>query len=699
MPHFFAADLLGFLVAFAFGIPLFILPGYLIGWSLNLLRFRESEVNWQWSKSLVLGVTVVPILAYLPFRLFSATSEMVVLALLSTAGGALAVRNSALPRWRDVAPATIVAASIWILLVGILSFDIAVGHRLYPSSSIIDTSVRSQVVASISQAEHLPPSDFFHFNPQRPSFLQYHYFGFILAAAVQKSGGHWLSASSSLAAITAWVGLSFIIVFVLFVTRFSAVASEGRIPGFIFLLPLIGGLDILPVGAAMIRRMIQGQWGFPIPDVEWWNGYAQVFGWVDTAIWHPHHIAGLCACLVGCLILWESREASGTQRWKSCVGAGLCFASGAGISALVTIVFACFLLVVTVELLLNSSRHAWILIGSGLLSLLLISPFVFELNRHQRRGSSPLTSPFEITVRPFEPVDSVLRTLDVNSSLAWNLAHLLALPVNYLMELGFFFVVGIVWLYDYKRNGTRDIFRAHVQIGLLATSMVLVTFVAFGTASANDFGYRGILPAQFVLLLWAAEVINRHEPMFSSWRFSGGPVAKIVLVTAVLGISTTLLGFVMMRGTIGRTGAGLDRYYATLRGPQPSERLYDLREAYLWIKKNTPEGSVVEENPMTVESLSAHYGERRAAVYSWFDKGQTIESDGKSTLLFDNAMKLFTTGATIEEMKVACRNGKIDYIVSKNNDEAWFDRNSYIWKEKPIHSLRSVKVFRCSETQ
>ena len=187
--------------------------------------------------------------------------------------------------------------------------------------------------------------------------------------------------------------------------------------------------------------------------------------------------------------------------------------------------------------------------------------------------------------------------------------------------------------------------------------------------------------------------------MFSSWRLSGGPVARIVLATAVLGISTTLLGFVMMRGTIGRTGPGLDRYYATLRGPQPSERLYDLREAYLWIKKNTPEGSVVEENPMTVESLSAHYGERRAAVYSWFDKGQTIESDGKSTLLFDNAMKLFTTGATIEEMKVACRNGKIDYIVGKNNDEAWFDRNSYIWKEKPIYTLRSVKVFRCSETK
>src|SRR6478752_3151447 len=138
MPHFFAADLLGFLVAFALGIPLFILPGYLIGWSLNLLRFRESEVNWQWSISLVLGVTVVPILAYLPFRLFSATSEMVVLALLSTAGGALAVRNSALPRWRDVAPATIVAASIWIILVGVLSFDVAVGHQLYPSSSIID---------------------------------------------------------------------------------------------------------------------------------------------------------------------------------------------------------------------------------------------------------------------------------------------------------------------------------------------------------------------------------------------------------------------------------------------------------------------------------------------------------------------------------------------------------------------------------
>jgi hypothetical protein len=43
--------------------------------------------------------------------------------------------------------------------------------------------------------------------------------------------------------------------------------------------------------------------GSPVPTIEWWNP-EQVTAWFTAALWVPHHVAALIACLMGFLLLW-----------------------------------------------------------------------------------------------------------------------------------------------------------------------------------------------------------------------------------------------------------------------------------------------------------------------------------------------------------------------------------------------------------
>ena len=688
MLHFFAADVLGVFVAFLLGIPILLLPGFAIGRALNLLDFKNQSGNSKWLLSLVVGISVVPLLAYLAFRLMSQKAEICFLLGLAAWGAYAAISDRAVVYVRRIPKGAVWAAAGWVVLASLLSFDVVAGSALFPSSSVIDTSMRARVIAAINHSTHLPPANPFYFDPAHESTLQYHYFLFVAAAAIEKCGAGIVTATTSLIAVTVWVGFAFLGIFGVLVSKRKS-ARVGKSRSVVWLLPLIGGLDILPVGVEILTRWRLGQSPYPAPDIEWWNAQGQVFAWLDTAVWHPHHLASLCAGLLACLILWESRDENLNQRLKSCFGAALCLAASAGLSALVAIIFIIYLAIVTVELFLNAPRHAAFLAFTGAMSLVLIWPFLHEV--HGAAGGGTGTG-FDFIVRPFSPTDAILTTMGIRSAAAWNAVRLLSLPLNYLLELGFFFVVGIWWLYEYKQAQREKDFGAHLEISLVVLSIAMVSFVSYGTIAANDFGYRAILPAQFVLMLWAADLVQRDGMTVQPGRRRIRQVAK---VAALLGIGSTVLGCVMMRTSIGITSAGLDLYYGPLRGPHSAERLYDLRESYSWIRRNTPLNAIVQESPLTFESLSAQYGERRTARESWFEGDSFVRNGGNSSPVFDNALKLFVPGTEQATKNEACRHGGIDYVVVKDNDAIWFDRHSYVWTEKPVYAAGRVRVFGC----
>src|SRR5512146_3214537 len=160
MPHFFASDIFGLTLAFLLGLPLIVLPGFALGLLFDLFRFREQTAPVQWSLALLFGVSMLPVVLYLPFRLLSVNAMWAVIALLC-AGGVLAAARCPKLRWSETQFATKIAVVAWITVGSLLMLDVVVGQRLYPSAVMIDQSFRAGVIASLAHADHLPPSTYF----------------------------------------------------------------------------------------------------------------------------------------------------------------------------------------------------------------------------------------------------------------------------------------------------------------------------------------------------------------------------------------------------------------------------------------------------------------------------------------------------------------------------------------------------------
>lgn len=690
MPHFFVSDLIGLLAALGLFVPIILLPGYGLGWWLQVLGFRSLPAHERWSMALVFGLSMVPILLYLPFRLGSDRWMWAVLIYLAMAGVVPLLRHDARPKWNEIPRAALVVAAAWLLLSVFLSLDITAGKKLYPSSAIIDTNARSQDIASLSQAKSLPPESFFSF-PGKPVPLHYHYAYFLPASVAVRCARSLVSARMALVATVIVTGFAFLTVLPL-VLKWAHPEGSPRLKVIGWALLLIGGLDILPVGAEMIRRWWIGHTSMiPAPDIEWWNGRAQVFSWVDTAIWHPHHIGAMVACLVAGLILYENTRNSGALHWQYVLAAGIALAGGAAASVLVAGVFAGFLVIVAIELVLNAPRLSVLVIASGGVALLLILSFL--------RESAPITQTssdlsFAIALRPFQPINIAFDYLAIRSPWVWNLAYLLALPVNYFLELGVFFIASLWWLRERHLRGYRDKLKEHLLIGLLSISMLLVTLIQSGTVAANDFGYRGILPAQLVLLLFASELFDCY------WERRPREPGELrlyqaALVTLCIGSVTTLCGIFIMRDSIGFSNPGVDMYHVTLRTPGSAARLYDLRQAYTWIRFNTPQGAIVQEDPLSWQTLAAQYGERRTVVYSWFYGDQILTNTHSPSSLFNATLSLFQGDVTPADKNAICGAQGINYIVVQDSDSIWYNHKSYVWTEKPLFSSARARVFPC----
>lgn len=686
MPRFFSSDLSGLALGLLLGVPVILVPGFAFGWWFDLLHFRTKPIEEKWPLAATFGIINLPILIYLPFHFLSLAWVWVELSLLAAAGLA-AVIAAPRPRFR-LSRSFAAAALIWIALATALLLDIHVGNRLYPSSAIIDTSVRAQVVASLAHAHTLPPESFF----SNAGLLRYHYLLFLIPALIEKLSGGFVTSRMALVAVTIWAGIALITTVGLFI-RWAIHSTQRRTIATAWALLLVGGLDCIPFLAGVIRRFHANLTpALPLPDIEWWNGRGQVFSWLDTAIWHPHHIVALCACLVGCLLLFESRNLTQIPRGASLVFAAFAVATGVASSVLVGSVFLLFLVIVLIELLMHSPRQAAAVLAFGVLLALLCTPVVREWRLH---AGEPSQISFSIGIRPFEPATRALASLELKAGWIWQLTYLIFLPLNYLLELGVFFVGAAWWLHDRFKNGYQDRLREHLLIGLFILSLALVSVVQAGTVAANDFGYRAILPAQFVMLLWTAELFEKLRQPVQRFVQNRKRVLQIVAVSTALGAVSTGLGIFVMRHSIGFGNPGVDMYHAALRQHHSAERLFDLRSGYLWIRQNTPENAIVQETPFSWQPLAAQYGERRTVIYSWFEGSNILGTRTSDTPEFDLIVKLFQVGATPAVRTQVCGNTRIDYLVVQDSDPVWYDRGSYVWSDKPAFAAPRARIFRC----
>ncbi|MGD0772960.1 MAG: hypothetical protein ABSC05_09085 [Candidatus Solibacter sp.] len=691
--NFMLEDLYGVLKAICL-FPIFLFcPGYVAAWLLDLLDFRRRTAAFRAAFSLLLSIGLCPILTYWLGRFAGMRAVLacyVAAAALFFILLVLDVRRRHLhrPLWPARSGVFAAIACVWLAVALLSLIDLQIGDRLYYAVSTVDYALHTELVHSISTTG-LPAANPF-FLPGHPVPLRYHYFWPMMCSLVNQLRGSAVSARQALIGGTYWAGIGLMALVLVYLRVFLPGNAEQFRRRALTCILLLGitGLDIVP-SLFLLLLYAKGVLPFLLPSVEAWNEPVDWF--LYTTVWTPHTVAALIASFTGFLLVWQSSAAprrSGMLRYA--VPGGIALASSVGCSIYLTLVFASFLVIWTlVAFWKKLYRETAGLVVAGVTMIALALPYLRDLT-----GPGQAISLFRLTVRAF-PLAALIRTPGLSAVWRLVLVNGTLLPLNYLLEFGFFFLVAR-YKWRRRRVSGEPLSRPDLACALmLATSVLICTFVR-SDYGFNDLGWRGMVVAEFVLLLWAADVFPKRGQL----SYLSAHQRGLMMVFVALGVAGSVYDL------------SIARVYPILadRGVLPpldwmspdrafGKRTYAARAAYEWLQHATPETAAVQANPKVVfeDALGMIYGERPAVAA---DLGCLAVFGGdpkECPPLVSRLQEIFppagrAASAGIQEV---CGALPVDVLVAKDTDSAWSDRRSWVWREKPVYANRYVRMFRC----
>jgi hypothetical protein len=678
--NFMFRDLLDGFIAFLL-FPLFTaLPGYVAAANLNLLSFRRQGTTDRAAIAVVLSVGFFPALLYLAGH-FCGVAGMWALSGLFWAGAVVAALRDGSCRLKhhgQFAKLSIGACALGLFLIFTLS-DLQWGRALLSSLAQFDHAKHVAVTAAVFRAGADGVNPFFH--PGHDIGLFYYHFWHLVCSMVERVGSPWITARAAVLGSVPWAALSLIALIRLYLLSFQTQLPERSFRIALLLLP-VSGLDIIPVTIYNVIFLVTHK-GTGVAHVEGWN--VQVTSWLGSMVWVPQHLAGLVACFTGVLLL-RSRSEGKRRGAPLIVLAGLCFATGLGYSVWVTLACALGVVVWTIICVAEKRKsEARAFISAGIVAALVATPYAL----HLRSAAQVPLAPIVPYIREFLPLS---RLLSSQSGLTQALGALIALPVNYFMEFGFYALAALMWGRDARRRRWQIETEEKFGVAFAASSLVIATF-AKAVLSLNDLGFRGILPAQFFLLLCAVRMLHQAgvESPFRMLDYRPA-MARVLLVCAIFGCMTTAWDWV---GT--RAGRLADN---RITHSQPRLR-YQLRLAYEFLRDTLPQSAITQHNPDVKKPHlpSGIYGERQVVASDWW-QGPLLAIEPKAYERTARSIaRIFKPHASVKEVKELALEYSISALVVDVLDPVWHDPGSWIWQMKPDFAQDSVRVFLMKSLQ
>jgi hypothetical protein len=708
IPYFTLQDISGSLLAFSLFPLVFAFPGYVFAHTLNLFIFRKRRLLARLAIAVMISTAISPILFFLAYRLGSSVFAFVLIALFVAVFAAIfwQERKTAQGTWGEVGNGPTLA--VWILggwsLFAILSLvDIQLGDRLYYSVVSYDLTSRVSITSAITRTG-VPPINPGYFAGEYVHLTFLYYFWYILCSLIDQIGGRWVDARLAMIASVAWCGVALMATVSLYLRLRNpwsgARAWKSALLGIGAL--TISGLDIIPVLKIMIfSRLTYGRMA-PAGDIEHWND--QITAWLGAVSWVPHHVAGLIACIAGFLLIQSVRGKHIKTQVAAAGVAGLSLASASGLSIYVTGVFVIFWAAWMLYLLLEKKEYRTVsmMMLAGIFSLIAAGPYLSDLLHGGGGASSPEGSlPIAFHVRIF---GMLLPLLSSYSVAVKNLLYLAVLPLNYFMELGFYFVVGFLWLRkNIKTARTGNAFYMS-EILLLGASFLVASFFRSTVIAANDLGWRGWMFGQFVLLIWAVDIgqeflyKNSAISYFSTEsRMQIVKNEKVLVCLMVIGMLTSIFSLSLLRFwpilvDTGFTGVPTGLSPDTHLG----NRTFAARQAYEYIRDSLPKDVIVQYNPLlSADRPSGLYGTRQMAAADHSAYGvpqeafQSLQRDIGS--IFQNA------GNGWPGIDQNCRRHAIDVIIPYDLDPLWQDMPDMMQQRRPLYRNSYYAVFACGD--
>ncbi len=684
-------DLARSLCALVLFTPFLLVPGYVAGWLSDCFAFRTLSFRSRQLVSIPLSMALSPIVIYWAGTVVSWTVVALLFALLFAfwiflLSGAWGHERPS--EWFTSLRATPyqawLIAAIWVAIALLSLVDLQFGDRLYFSVTVYDHSVRTAITEAITRTGPRPDNPFYFLSGPTP--LRYHYFWFLPSGLLNAVTGGHIGARNFINASVVWCGwglLSIVVLALRALYGLKGAALKRR--SFIAIgLFTVTGLDLLPTLYLLRHHHVY-------PEMEWWND-PQVTSWFGSVLWVPHHTAGLVVGIIAFLLCWDAAlRLTLSERISCAVLAGIALATLVGTSVYVAVVIAAFFVLWTAWMLLRRDRkQLMVLVIAGIIALTIVVPYLRTLTGPGEGG--PFLS---LSLRHFWVADNYVADHGLYGT-AGLLFRLALVPLNLFLELGFFFVAGLAYLYRFRKSGTLNMPGATLLL-LAGTALCICIFVRSGVIYANDLGMRGFLPVQFVLLLWSAELVdvwltNRRSSARKRlpWMMAGA-WAMLLLI----GLGGTLYELTMSRFNAVLADAGI---LPVFFGPdrQLGKRTLALRRAYEILDRELPDSAVVQNNPewTYTDFYYGLYADRQTAAY---DKTCGSQFGGDPHLCakdYPELLSVFTTPNQLgsKDIQQLCHRLGITALVIKDLDGAWQANPSWAAQWKPLVSNNYARI-------
>ena len=428
--------------------------------------------------------------------------------------------------------------------------------------------------------------------------------------------------------------------------------------GWLIALLLVTGLDILPLA----RFALNGGLAALPHDPEVWN--EQVTAWTLSALWTPHHVAGLVAAFVGLLALAGPAPADA----RRVALAGLAFASMAGLSVYVALTAAVLAALWLAALLVwRRPADALRLVAAGLLALLLAAPWLKTLLGAY--GGAGGEAPIAFAIR-----GGALMPQGVDNPLLRIPLQLVMAVAAYAVEFGVFLVgAWAFWTRAGRAGGANDVARLLV-IGALA-SFLVGTFLR-STVLYNDLGWRAMLFAQMAALVWTLSAIragllrDRAGPWMAAWA------------CLILGYAPLVYALVQAR-----------------RFPEQDAQARlvnrDERAAWTWANAHLPSGALVQAHANTERAYNFGLYSRNPAWIADHHVGRLFGASEQAVLArIGETIPLFETPQTslAAVRAFAARNG-VSAIVVTAADPVFAAPGAWTAQARPAFSAPHARVY------
>jgi hypothetical protein len=264
-------------------------------------------------------------------------------------------------------------------------------------------------------------------------------------------------------------------------------------------------------------------------------------------------------------------------------------------------------------------------------------------------------------------------------------------------------VVGALRIHSVRKHGARMTREEQTGWMIVGASFLVGSFLRSTTIGSNDLGWRCFLQAQFVLLLWAALLVDEW---WNNRRLANPRRRdRVVLVQTLvaLGLIGTIYQVSMLRiypilqdkGLTDPTvAAWLDQDF------QLGKRTYAMRSIYDSLGNLLPPGAIVQYNPNTASFIpnqlysghGASMGALQCGAVFGGDISRCVERIRSIEPLF-----LKTSQAQSADLDNICREFGITVMLVDDLDFAWRQRDSWVWTRKPIFANDHARAFACGD--